>query len=271
MKKLATTLAALLVAAATMMAQGGPGMGPRMGGPGRGMGAGRGMGGPGMGPGAGMMAGMHSATVAGAPYSGVESTQMQQTLQNGNQISRQEQAKVYRDSQGRVRTERTNTPPGSTTPHTRITIMDPVASVIYELNPDSKTYFKMAVTAPPNPPTAPPKREPAVGDVQTQDLGTQSVNGLAATGTRTTHTIPAGAIGNQQAIQIVREVWTSTALKVPVSIKTTDPRFGTTTFQLTGVVQSEPDAALFQVPSDYTQATRQQGMGGGMGRGPRHN
>ncbi len=53
----------------------------------------------------------------------------------------------------------------------------------------------------------------------------------------------------------------STALKVPVLIKTTDPRFGNTTMQLTNVVQAEPDPTLFQVPPDYTVTT-----GGMMGR-----
>src|SRR5262249_8773573 len=79
----------------------------------------------------------------------------------------------------------------------------------------------------------------------------QTINGISATGTRTTQTIPAGAIGNTQPIQIVREVWTSQDLKVPVMIKTTDPRFGDTTMQLTNVMQSNPDPSLFQVPSGY--------------------
>ena len=110
----------------------------------------------------------------------------------------------------------------------------------------------------------PPGSGPRAGTTQTEDLGTQTINGLIATGTRVTQTIPAGAIGNQQPILIVRETWTSTALKVPVQIKTTDPRFGNTTMQLTGVVQAVPDPTLFQVPADYTVTTRQQsGMGPG--------
>ena len=47
--------------------------------------------------------------VTGAPYSAVQVTQFQQTLEGGNQVSRQVQTKVYRDSQGRVRMERTAT------------------------------------------------------------------------------------------------------------------------------------------------------------------
>ena len=35
-------------------------------------------------------------------------------------------------------------------------------------------------------------------------------------------------------------------------IKRSDPRMGKTIFQFTNIQRGEPDAALFQVPSDYT-------------------
>jgi hypothetical protein len=69
-----------------------------------------------------------------------------------------------------------------------------------------------------------------------------------------TETIPAGGIGNQQPIQVVRETWVSTALHVPVLIKTSDPRFGVTSMQLSNVTMGEPDPSLFQPPADYTLA-----------------
>ena len=34
--------------------------------------------------------------------------------------------------------------------------------------------------------------------------------------------------------------------------KRSDPRFGESTYRVTNIVRSEPDAALFQIPSDYT-------------------
>jgi hypothetical protein len=34
--------------------------------------------------------------------------------------------------------------------------------------------------------------------------------------------------------------------------KRSDPRFGESTYQVTNIVRSEPDAALFQIPPDYT-------------------
>jgi hypothetical protein len=221
---------------------------------------GRGPGGHGFGPPHELMwAGPGSHTpITGAPYSGVETRQEQQKLTDGNQISHQNQSKIYRDSQGRVRIEHA-TPQGET----RIAIFDPVGGFTYMLDPTKQTAVKRALPAPKqtssdtNPPAP---RHRFAGTTQTEDLGTQTISGLAATGKRETETIPAGAIGNDQAIVVTREIWTSTALKVPVLIKTSDPRFGTTNMQLTNVVQGEPDPALFQVPSNYTVTT-----GGGPG------
>src|SRR5271165_3363655 len=43
----------------------------------------------------------------------------------------------------------------------------------------------------------------------TEDLGSQTMEGVLVNGVRTTHTIPAGQIGNERPITIVTEVWTS--------------------------------------------------------------
>jgi len=226
---------------------------------------GRGRGGPGFRPEFGAMSAWPASRtpVTGAPYSAAQTTQFQQTLAGGNQISRQEQSKVFRDSAGRVRTERTFTPAGSTTAQTRITIFDPVGGYSYGLDPAKLTAVKTA--QPPAPSGQAGQgghgRGPGAGtaQVQTENLGTQVVNGVPATGTRTTQTIPAGAIGNSQPIQVVREVWVSADLKVPVMIKATDPRFGNTVMQLTNIVPAEPDPSLFQVPSNYTVSSRAAG------------
>ena len=193
--------------------------------------------------------------VTGAPYSGTEQVQMQQTLADGNQIQHTDSGKVYRDSQGRVRTEMTR---GT---HTMITIFDPVAGYVAHLDPTKQTATKM--TLPSNPPSHPAPPNPP--QISKQDIGTETMSGLTATGTRITETIPAGAFGNQQPIQTVREVWVSTALSVPVLVKTTDPRFGTSTIQLTDITRSEPDPALFQIPAGWTVTTRQPPAAGGPG------
>jgi hypothetical protein len=90
------------------------------------------------------------------------------------------------------------------------------------------------------------------GTVNKEDLGTQVIEGLVATGTRTTTTIAAGTIGNEQPILIVSEQWFSPELKVLVMTKHVDPRTGETTYRLSNIVQTEPGRSLFEVPADYT-------------------
>ena len=89
------------------------------------------------------------------------------------------------------------------------------------------------------------------GQAQTEDLGSKTMEGVSVTGTRTTHTIPAGQIGNDKPLSIVTEVWTSPELKTVVYSKRSDPRMGDQTFQLTNIVRAEPDPSLFTVPSDF--------------------
>jgi len=85
----------------------------------------------------------------------------------------------------------------------------------------------------------------------TEDLGSQTMEGVLANGTRTTHTIPAGQIGNERTITIVTEVWTSPELKTVVYSKRSDPRMGEQTFRLTNIVRMEPSPSLFTVPADF--------------------
>jgi hypothetical protein len=89
------------------------------------------------------------------------------------------------------------------------------------------------------------------GQVSTEDLGSQTMEGVLVKGTRTTHTIPAGEIGNEAPITIVSEVWISPELKTVVYSKRSDPRIGEQTFRLTNIVREEPNPSLFTVPADF--------------------
>ncbi|GAC1446341.1 MAG: hypothetical protein NVSMB56_04100 [Pyrinomonadaceae bacterium] len=123
---------------------------------------------------------------------------------------------------------------------------------------DSKAGDKPVAPLPPAPPMGAPheffyrtqngKHDPP----KVEELGTQSIEGVQATGKRTTHTIPVGAIGNEQPIKVVDERWYSNELQTVVLSKHTDPRFGETNYRLMNINRSEPAATLFQVPTDYT-------------------
>jgi len=89
------------------------------------------------------------------------------------------------------------------------------------------------------------------GQVSTEDLGSQTMEGVLVKGRRTTHTIPAGQIGNEAPITIVSEAWTSPDLKTVVYSKRSDPRIGEQTFRLTNIVRAEPSPSLFTVPADF--------------------
>ena len=115
-------------------------------------------------------------------------------------------------------------------------------------------------------------RRPAAqtdANVKRETLAAQSMNGILASGSRVTRTIPAGTIGNSQAIETVRETWMADDLKVPLMTKVADPRRGTTVTELTNINRSQPDPSLFQIPSDYTVKKAPGGGRGPGGRGPR--
>jgi hypothetical protein len=87
---------------------------------------------------------------------------------------------------------------------------------------------------------------------KTESLGTKMIEGIQATGTRTTSTIPAGTIGNDRDLNIIRETWYSSELKLVIQSTQSDPRFGETTYTLKNIQQGSPDVTLFQVPANYT-------------------
>jgi hypothetical protein len=225
---------------------------------------------------------MPGGAVTGAPYSAEQVTEHVQTLADGTHITQPAQTtKFYRDSQGRTRTERSAPlPPGplgkGVDGPVFIEISDPVAGVRYTLEPRNHTAHKMAFPqAPPPPLPANPDGTPAarmirplpaqlppqyrsVQQDQTtrpqfsrESLGTQTIEGVLAEGSRTTVTYPIGAVGNDRPITTTSETWNSPELKMVVLSKNSDPRNGDSITRLTNISRAEPDASLFQAPPEY--------------------
>jgi hypothetical protein len=88
-------------------------------------------------------------------------------------------------------------------------------------------------------------------DVKKESLGKQVIEGVECTGTKETSTTPAGTVGNDRAIETVTERWYSPDLQLDVMTKTTDPRFGETTYRLGNIIRAEQPKSLFEVPADY--------------------
>jgi hypothetical protein len=212
----------------------------------------------------GFEAGLGEKTVTGAPFSANFSTESTQTLADGNQIQHSSTGSIARDSQGRTRREMTfpaigafAVVNGETLSHV-VFLKDPVADTRYVLEEDKKIAQQL-----PQPSVKGvfrekeirnPEAEAKKSEVVTTSLGTQTVGGVSAQGTRYTRTIPVGEIGNTKPIVIVNERWYSPDLQMVVMTKRSDPRSGDTTFQMADIQRGEPAASLFQVPADYTIA-----------------
>jgi hypothetical protein len=203
--------------------------------------------------------GAQTGPVLGRPFSATEVRKTVQTLADGTRLEHSDTSRFYRDGQGRMRVESAN----------RVEIFDFAAGTQYGLNPADKTYSKKAIpdhtrsiTAAvvghrsstnfsSDAPEARLNRKPR--GATTEELPSQTISGLTMRGSRVTTTIPVGAIGNDREMKVVNERWYSNDLQVLVRSSNTDPRFGTSSYELTGIVQAPPDPLLFQVPSDYTQ------------------
>lgn len=226
----------------------------------------------------------------GAPFCATVSTEHTQAFADGNRIHTTDNSSICRDSEGRTRREASlnllGTAAQSSAPKL-VTIVDPVAGYRYMLDSENKTAHRIPISAngkmasfkgplgdSPDKGehvmiyqrigTAGPsmavggnmafKRSGSVPDgpaPTTENLGDQTIDGIHATGTRMTTTIPAGEMGNEQPIHVTSERWYSPDLKAAVLTRHTDPWAGELKTQFTNVNTAEPDSSLFQVPADY--------------------
>lgn len=225
-------------------------------------------------------------TVPNAAFSADAETEFTQVLGDGNRIERRYSSMVARDSQGRTRREEEIAligPLAVDGPSPRlVTIVDPVSRQSYTLDERQRVAYRnpIAMTklrtdhitgsvagpdtqmtwtgaAKPHVVVSPaPGTRVFVGDgaatkVTTESLGTKPIEGVMADGTRTTSTIPTGAIGNALPIEVVTERWYSRELQMPVLISRRDPRSGDSIYRLRNIVKAEPPPDLFLVPPDY--------------------
>jgi hypothetical protein len=218
--------------------------------------------------------------VKNAPYSAVMTTESTQVLADGNHIRQTSTGRIFRDAEGRVRTEQSLVALGALAPNQSqmIFINDPVAGVNYALNAQDKTATKSTWGRGGGAPAqaSMPGRDGSRGpderqnsrqspdgrfgrgpdalsrpNVKTDELGRQTIEGIPADGRRTTETIPPGTAGNEQPITIVSETWYSPDLQIAVLSKHFDPRMGEIVFRLTNISRGAPPPSLFQPPADY--------------------
>jgi hypothetical protein len=212
----------------------------------------------------GAQAGAPGRVVRNAPYAAEAVTEITQTLADGNRIHQVSTSRVYRDGEGRTRTEQSLSGLSAIAPNSNlpkvIFLQDPVAGTSYALDTTRKTATKSAWQragrGPGGRPMAGaaagwPGSRPANESVKEESLGRQTMEGVPADGTRTTSVIPAGQVGNEQPISIVTERWYSPDLQVNLLTRHSDPRAGETVTRLTNLTRGEPAHSLFEVPADF--------------------
>ncbi len=179
---------------------------------------------------------------------------------------------VARDAQGRVRIEFTGGKfkiaegegAGTEAVQHTIRICDPVGQKTIMLDTLNKTATVHAqAQSTPRPSSMPLSTRPlayckifspsqSVGNSQREDLGHQMIEGIDAQGVRTTRPFP--ALGNAEANNstLVTEDWCSDELGLMIlRIQQTGRTEQKREIKFTNIVLGEPDASLFQIPTDY--------------------
>ena len=195
-----------------------------------------------------------------------------QTLANGTTITHESTELWAIDSSGRyVR----STIDGAPVQSTQVFVHDPVASTNTSWNSRTKkaevtkqppedqqhgcwgneagTVRSKSGSSQPASIAAQPGPEPVREQIATEHLGTTSIQGYEAAGHRTSTTIPAGQVGNDQPIVTSEETWWSKGLGFSLVLRSVrdDPRTGTETREIVSLTLGEPDPALFRPPEGY--------------------
>jgi len=238
-----------------------------------------------VGPGIGPVGGPGVGAVKNSPFSGEMVGEYVQTLADGNRIVRRTNTIIYRDGEGRIRRESSleirGANSGAYREYKTIQVSDPVGGQNFTLDPQNRTARKFPVrpireiagittlqavavggiadrtaiapgTVSVPSPVRPLGRFGVNADTKSESLGSQMIEGVEAEGTRITHNIPAGSMGNERPIEVTYERWYSKELQLDVLIKSVDPRSGESTQQMTNISRGEPDPSLFEIPPDYT-------------------
>lgn len=191
----------------------------------------------------------------GKPFSGRSTTEWIRTLEDGTVVTTHLFAAVARDSQGRIFRERRSFVPMNSSEQSKLTEIR-----IFDPTTHTRTYCQIAthrcqVTGY----YAPVKFVPMpVGSFDSgkrflarEVLGNEAIDGIDVLRTRETVTIEPGVLGNSQSLVITREFWYSPELEVNLAIIRKDPREGTQNIRVGELSRTEPDPALFKIPSGF--------------------
>jgi hypothetical protein len=208
--------------------------------------------------------------VTGIPFSSEQETEETTKAIDGGRSVQKKQARMCRDSAGRMRYE-TFAPaggnPGQDTPEW-IMIVDLKSETTCTLRPSTHIASCLTVPLPsmaPEPAPFPPPEHPdnvdryvtgiraSYAQTQSKDLGTKMMAGVPAKGERTTWSLPPGAQGIDRPAVESEEFWIATGLEIVMFSREANSQGSDKATRIVSLDRSEPDPALFQVPQDYTR------------------
>lgn len=201
--------------------------------------------------------GIRILPATGKPFSGVDSIQWTRNLEDGTTVATHQDARLARDSEGRIYRENVTRFPANSDRKSRVKqfiIFDPVAHTRTVCVPAARRCEVNDYHVPRSSAAAKPigTFNTGKGQLTRESLGTDTIEGLNVAGTRETLTIDTGAEGNSQPLSTVEESWYSPDLEVNLSITRKDPREGTIAIHVIDLSTSEPDPSLFRIPANFT-------------------
>ncbi len=192
-----------------------------------------------------------------APVSATFVIQVAQPLPNGGTETWRSMTLLARDSSGRTRYELHKLIPSSPgePPLLYVVLLDPLSHERQTLDPVRRIDFKQRL-----PILTPFRNQSAIDEMDGEDLGSKTIDGLDANGLRRNWMIPyehtSGGAG-----QAVEETWYSKELEMLVSGQRTDSSGQVITITMTHLDRSEPPASLFKPPRGYSQRPHPPGQG----------
>ena len=196
---------------------------------------------------------------ANAPFSLKLAAEWSRPLAGGGSFTLANERPIARDSKGRIYQERwILVPKGGTIKSEKnvFQITDPEQHTWYNCFPRTKVCELLPYTI-----TSQMTYQPRLGKsgpmpdgrgfTQVDDLGLAASQGLETHGYRESTTFNPGTLGNDQPMTSVREFWFSKQLAINLNSMVDNPQTGKQVFTVKDLSTTEPEAALFQVPSGY--------------------
>jgi hypothetical protein len=173
--------------------------------------------------------------VPNLPYTAQVVQTYTETEPDGTRLRRQEKLVKMRDSQGRTRIET----PGV------VNLYVPLQCQFIQLFPGRKTASVVTWDV-----RVPRHGNPDDKNINRESLPGRTIHGIYSEGTRVTFLIPHDN-GRAAEVECVKETWVSPEMKIEVLAKYGSTCSDEGIAEIRELDRSEPDAALFEIPTDY--------------------